>query len=99
MTQYSARTDHDFVLGVALAEKYLLRVSICWSINYNNKSRLIMPWIVGAQQFTTPQTSFSDCTLVATTTHSFSPVNSVRQLQRRQLFAALFNLDIEYDIE
>ena len=58
-----------------------------------------MPWLVGAQQFTTRQTSFSDCTLVATTTHSFSPVKSVRQLQRRQLFAALFKVDIVYDIK
>ena len=58
-----------------------------------------MPWLVGAQQYTTPQTSFSDCTLVATTGHSFSQVKPVRQLQRRQVFATLVNLDLVYDIK
>ena len=57
-----------------------------------------MPWLVGAQQFTTPPTSSSDYILVATATHSFLPVKSVLQLQRRQRFAALFNLDIVNDI-
>ena len=93
------RAHHDFDLCVALAEKYLLRVSIYWSMNYNINSSLIMPCLVGEQRYTTPKTSFSDCTPTSTATHSFSPVKSVRQLQRRQQFAAFFNLDIVYDIK